>query len=416
MIGAIIGDIVGSRFEFNNHRSKDFELFDKDCSFTDDSIMSLAVCDAILKANGDYKNLSEIAIKSMQKIGRNYPDCGYGGSFLRWMFTDDPKPYNSFGNGAAMRIGGCGFAAISVHEAQRLAYEVTEISHDHPEGLKGAEAVATAVFLARSGHTMQQIRDYIESHYYKIDFTLDEIRDTYAFNETCQNTVPQAFEAFFEAKDFEDSIRNAISIGGDSDTLAAITGAIAEAYFGVPESIRKTAIGYLDKRLIGILTSFEEKYGAPVPYNSQDEKSAIQIKKAQFEKELIKNLISFIEPLEEAKNRPPYKSPLFNDITYDDLAPNLMHAFLNAYYAYSGSHSDLCQDYLKHCKEIDPDKKRMDSLDVTDFSLRDTVCYLTFCVRADRFCDGALYSHVKSGFVPLLLKKFKELTASVLSQ
>ena len=246
MIGAIIGDIAGSRFEWDNYRAKDFELFTDACFPTDDSIMTVAVGKAILDCEGDYSDLSARAIGCMQELGRPYPDCGYGGSFYDWMYSDDPQPYHSFGNGAAMRISAVGFAARSRNEVKTLSRAVTAISHDHPEGLKGAESVAMAIFLARQSKTKQQIRGYIEQNYYKIVFTLDEIRGTYEFNETCQNTVPQAFEAFFEAKDFEDAIRNAISIGGDSDTLAAITGGIAEAYFGVPFDLRKKAERYLE--------------------------------------------------------------------------------------------------------------------------------------------------------------------------
>lgn len=260
MIGAIIGDIVGSRFEFHNHRSKKFELFDKKCFATDDSIMSIAVCDAIIKAKGNYRELDKLAIKSMQIIGRHYPRCGYGASFYDWIFSKNPLPYNSYGNGAAMRVSACGFAADSVEEAKSLSNSVTKISHDHSEGIKGAESVAVAIYLARSGADLNEIRKYVEDNYYKINFKLDEIRNYYSFNETCQKTVPQAFEAFFEANDFEDAIRNAISIGGDSDTLAAITGSIAEAYFGVPTDIRNTALSYLDSNLLRIQKKFEENF------------------------------------------------------------------------------------------------------------------------------------------------------------
>ena len=246
MIGAIIGDIAGSRFEFDNYRAKDFELFTKECFPTDDSIMTVAVGKAILDCNGDYGDLSARAIGCMQELGRPYPCCGYGGSFYHWIYGDDPQPYHSFGNGAAMRVSAVGFAARNAGEVKALSRAVTAISHDHPEGLKGAESVAMAIFLARQSKTKAEIRGYIEQNYYKIGFTLDEIRGTYEFNETCQNTVPQAFEAFFEAKDFEDAIRNAVSVGGDSDTLAAIAGGIAEAYFGVPYAIRKKAESYLD--------------------------------------------------------------------------------------------------------------------------------------------------------------------------
>ena len=239
MIGAIIGDIVGSRFEWNNHRSKDFDLLPHQCFFTDDSVMSLAVCDALMRCRPDFSDLSEQAIHSMQEIGRPYPNCGYGGSFHKWMYSDNPHPYNSYGNGAAMRVSGCGYVGKSLEEVRLLSKAVTEVTHNHPEGIKGAEATAVAVYLARAGKSLVEIQDYITKNYYPIDFTLNSIRDSYRFNETCQNTVPQALEAFFESTDFEDAIRNAISIGGDSDTLAAITGAIAEAYYGVPANIRK---------------------------------------------------------------------------------------------------------------------------------------------------------------------------------
>lgn len=264
MIGAIIGDIVGSRFEWDNHRSKDFDLLTHKCFFTDDSVMSLAVCDALMKCKGNYSDLSEQAVRSMQSVGRPYPHCGYGGSFRRWMYSDDPKPYNSYGNGAAMRVSGCGYVGRTIDEVKQLSRAVTEVTHNHPEGLKGAEATAVAVFLARTGKSLIEIQDYIIKNYYPLGFTLDSIRETYRFNETCQDTVPQALEAFFESTNFEDAIRNAISIGGDSDTLAAITGSVAEAYYGVPTSIRKHALAFLDERLLKILLEFENRYPAKI--------------------------------------------------------------------------------------------------------------------------------------------------------
>ena len=257
MIGAIIGDIVGSRFEWDNHRSKDFELFTPKCFATDDSIMSLAIAEALMRAKPDFSDLSAQAVRCMQEVGRPYPDCGYGGRFSEWMYSDDPQPYHSFGNGAAMRVSACGLAAKSEEEVKALSRTVTEVTHDHPEGIKGAEATAVAVYLAKSGAPMAEIRARVEEEYYSLDFTLDAIRDTYRFNETCQQTVPQALEAFFESVDFEDAIRNAISIGGDSDTLAAITGGVAGAYYGVPEALSRVARGYLDARLRGILERFE---------------------------------------------------------------------------------------------------------------------------------------------------------------
>lgn len=259
MIGAIIGDIVGSRFEWNNIKSKDFDLFTAGCFFTDDSVMTIAVADALIRAKGNLGILSEYAVESMQLIGRPFPDCGYGGSFYHWMYSDDPKPYGSYGNGAAMRVSACGFAAKSLEEAKALSKAVTEVTHNHPEGIKGAEATAVAIYLARSGYSIEEIQQHISTKYYPMDFTLDEIRDTYEFNETCQDTVPQALKAFFESLDFEDAIRNAISIGGDSDTLAAITGGIAEAYYGVPQDIKEKALNYLDEDLLQIVNRFYSK-------------------------------------------------------------------------------------------------------------------------------------------------------------
>jgi len=257
MLGAIIGDIVGSRFEFDNHKSKDFELFAEGCSVTDDSIMTLAVAKAILSCGGDWKRLGENAVNYMQTIGRKYPGCGFGGMFERWVFDDDPKPYNSFGNGAAMRVSPCGFIAQSENEAKLLARKVTEVTHNHPEGLKGAEAAAVAVFLARNGAAKSEIKERMEKDYYTLNFNLDGIRKSYKFNETCQGTVSQAIAAFLESVSFEDAIRNAVSIGGDSDTLAAITGDIAEAYYGIPFDLKRKALVYLDHELLNIFTEWE---------------------------------------------------------------------------------------------------------------------------------------------------------------
>ena len=278
MLGAIIGDIVGSRFEWNNHRDKDFEFLTYKCFPTDDSIMSLAVAQAILVSKPDHSDLSKNAVECMQSVGRNYPNCGYGGSFHGWIFSDNPKPYNSYGNGAAMRVSAAGFAAESLEEAKELSKLVTEVSHNHPEGIKGAEATAVAIYMAKTGSSILEIRDYINENYYPMNFTLDEIRDTYQFNETCQETVPQALQAFFESTGFEDAIRNAISIGGDSDTVAAICGGVAEAYYGIPTDIRKHALTFLDQKLMQLLILFENKY-PPIMEKKRDDMS-VSIKRS----------------------------------------------------------------------------------------------------------------------------------------
>jgi ADP-ribosyl-[dinitrogen reductase] hydrolase len=275
MLGAIIGDIVGSRFEFNNHRSMDFDLFAPGCFVTDDSIMTLAVAKGIMETEkrvessvSDYRFdrgyhhlLSEMTVKYMQEIGSQYRNCGYGGMFARWIFSDHPEPYNSFGNGAAMRISPVGFVAGTESEATSLSETITSVTHDHEEGIKGAEATVIAIFLALNGFTKSEIRDRISNEYYSLDFTIDEIRPTYIFNETCQKTVPQAIECFLESDSFEDAIRIAISLGGDSDTIAAITGAMAEAYYGVPDDIRHKGLAYLDEELRSIYDQWEKFIG-----------------------------------------------------------------------------------------------------------------------------------------------------------
>ncbi len=260
MIGAIIGDIVGSIYEFRNIKTKNFSLFDEQCFFTDDSVMTFAVAKALMNCGGDYSKLTKETIICMQSFGRLYPEAGYGSYFRYWIKSSDPQPYNSFGNGSAMRVSPCAYAAETLNEVLMLAKNTAEVTHNHPEGIKGAQATAAAIFLARTGKSITEISEYINNNYYRIDFTLDEIRDTYSFNETCQNSVPQALQAFFESTDFEDAIRNAISIGGDSDTIAAITGSVAEAYYGVPMDIRNKALCFLEDDLTEILVEFYEKY------------------------------------------------------------------------------------------------------------------------------------------------------------
>ena len=265
MLGAIIGDVVGSRFEWHNLKSKEFDLLTDKCFMTDDSYMTIAVADALMNRKDDDADLSAKAIASMQRIGRRYPDCGFGGRFYGWVFSDDPRPYHSYGNGAAMRVSACGYMAETLEEAKQLALAVTRVSHDHPEGLKAAEAETVAVYMALHGASIEEIRKVITEEYYPIDFTLDEIRASYEFDVSSQGTMPPAFEAFFESTGFEDAIRNAISVGGDSDTLAAITGGIAEAYWGIPEELKEKILRYIDdEELRGIVTAFEQKIAGKV--------------------------------------------------------------------------------------------------------------------------------------------------------
>ena len=259
MLGAIIGDIAGSRYEWANIRQKQFKFFKYQCRPTDDTIMTLAVAKALTEAR-DISELSECAVRNMQEMGRKYPHAGYGGRFFDWIFSDDPQPFNSWANGAGMRVSPCAWAAGSLEEALAYADAVTTVTHNHPEGIKGARAVTAATYLAITGKSMEEIRNYIESNYYKIDFTLDEIRPKYRFDVSCQGSVPQALEAFFESTGYEDAVRNAISIGGDSDTIAAMAGAPAEAFWGIPKEITVGAYAFLDEEQKKIIENFSAKF------------------------------------------------------------------------------------------------------------------------------------------------------------
>jgi type I restriction enzyme M protein len=263
MLGAIIGDIAGSRFEWDRIKTKEFDFLTQigGCEFTDDSVMTAAIAKAILDCNGDYSNLGNKAVYYMQNLGKQYPNAGYGGKFSCWITSSNPQPYNSYGNGSAMRVSPCAYAANTLDEAIDLSKAVTEVTHNHPEGIKGAEATTVAIFLALHGKSILEIRDYIDKHYYPMNFTLDSIRDSYTFNESCQETVPQAIMAFLESTSYEDAVRNAVSLGGDSDTLAAITGSIAEAYYGIPVEIRKLGFTFLDAEIASTVNRFEAKFG-----------------------------------------------------------------------------------------------------------------------------------------------------------
>lgn len=259
MLGIFIGDCAGSRFEWKNIKSKDFKLFDKECYLTDDSVMTLAISEAILHAEGNFEKLAPLAVEYMQKLGRRYP-VGYGTYFREWLASDNPRPYGSFGNGSAMRVSPCSYAGKNLDDALKMAVAVTEVTHNHPEGIKGALATTTAIFLALHGKSSSEISETISEKYYPMNFTLDEIRANYKFDATCQGSVPQALKAFFESTGFEDAIRNAISIGGDSDTIAAITGSVAGAYYGVPAELQQKILTYFDEYQRDILNRFQEKY------------------------------------------------------------------------------------------------------------------------------------------------------------
>lgn len=259
MLGAVIGDIAGSRFEFDNYRHTDFDIFSPDSDFTDDTICTVAIADWVLQGCND--NLASI----LQGWCRAYP-CpkgAYGGRFSQWIEWKDPEPYNSWGNGSAMRVSAVGWAFATLEETLHFAEQSAIVTHNHPEGIKGAQAVAAAIFWARTGIGKAQIKENITRQFgYYLSQSCDQIRPHYHFNESCQETVPQAITAFLESDDFEHAIRLAVSLGGDSDTLAAITGSIAEAYYGIPTAMREHALAILPRRIVETLLTFESQYQA----------------------------------------------------------------------------------------------------------------------------------------------------------
>lgn len=247
MLGAIIGDIAGSRFEFNNAKNSDFKLFTNECSFTDDTICTIAVADAVLSGRSYRDSVHEWCRKYPRPMG------GYGCSFASWVYSDNPQPYNSFGNGAAMRVSPIGLYYDGRQSVLDEARKSAEITHSHSEGIKGAQVTAMCVWMVRKGHTKADVKDYVKKEYGSIPVF---VPFSNSFNETCMNAVPVAVSCFLASTDFEDAIRRAILVGGDSDTIAAITGGIAEAMYGVPDSMRRSAMLYLPDEMKNVITRF----------------------------------------------------------------------------------------------------------------------------------------------------------------
>lgn len=262
MIGAILGDIIGSPYEFDRgDKTKDFPLFSKGSMFTDDTVMTAAIADALLNVGRDAsdEHIKQGIIASMREYGARYPHAGYGARFASWLAEKRPQPYNSFGNGSAMRISPAAWLYHDITSVRRIARLSAEVSHNHPEGIKGAEATASAIFLGRTGHSKAEIRRYIEEQFgYVLNRTCDEIRPQYGHVESCMETVPEAVTAFMEGDSFEDVIRTAVSLGGDCDTLAAIAGSIAEGFYGVPEDLKRECRNRLPEDLLAVLVRFEK--------------------------------------------------------------------------------------------------------------------------------------------------------------
>ena len=263
MYGAILGDIIGSPYEFDRgSKTKNFPLFSKHSTYTDDTVMTIAVAAALLKLPMDAEDeaVRWELVRRLQAYGQRFPYAGYGGMFRRWLRAKDPQPYGSYGNGSAMRVSSVGWLYNDLATVRRMARLSAEVTHNHPEGIKGAEAVASAIFLARTGSTKEEIKAYIEENFhYNLSRTCDEIRPGYRHVETCQETVPEAITAFLEGEDFEDVIRTAVSLGGDCDTLTCIAGSVAEAFYGVPENLKVECRKRLPEELKEVLRRFDEK-------------------------------------------------------------------------------------------------------------------------------------------------------------
>jgi len=412
MLGAIIGDIVGSRFEFNNHRNKEFEFFASDCFVTDDSIMTLAIAKAIMETDrcitGEERRdiysdarlslLEDMSIKYMRELGHKYPDSGYGSKFFKWLVSSDPAPYNSFGNGAAMRVGPAGFAAKTEAQAIQLAEIVTGVTHDHEEGIKGATAVACAVFMARRGALKCEIENAM-SRYYDLGFRIDDIRSSYKFNETCQETVPQSIVAFLESESFEDAIRIAISLGGDSDTLAAITGSIAEAYYGIPKDMKEKALVYLSDELRAIYDEWTLFDSGIEEKNKVLTKYIGKISAAE----------SFGDWIIDWESDGTPENPV--QIPFVDYS-RLVISFVKEFYAFSYGHPDYdLSDYstILNDRNIAWDSREMSEADVTDFDEKSVLALIMAAIRVDRFSEGALLSFIENGSIEKWLKRLKDI-------
>ena len=260
MYGAILGDIVGSPFEFDmGDKTKDFPLFSRRSTFTDDSVMTIAVAEALMdNAGKSGEEIKAALATSMRKWGRRYPYAGYGSRFIRWLFDDDMGPYNSYGNGSAMRVAAAGWLYDTMEETRRIARLTAEVTHDHPEGIKGAESVASAIFLARNASTKGEIKEYMIREFgYDLSRTCDEIRPGYHHVESCQESVPEAITAFLEGRDLEDAVRTAVSLGGDTDTIGCIAGSMAEALFGVPAELMEECRARLPEDMLEVLRRFD---------------------------------------------------------------------------------------------------------------------------------------------------------------
>lgn len=400
MLGAIIGDVVGSRFEFNNIKTKDFKLFDKKCKVTDDSVMSVAVAEMCL--NGFVPYNTPRIIQNFKKWGQRYPYAGYGNRFFHWVLSNEPEPYNSCGNGSAMRISAIGFYANSPEEVEEYSKAVTEVTHNHPEGIKGAYVTAMCIYLARKGASKKEIKAFVEK-YYDINFDYEHLRKTYKHDaEICQNTVPQAIFCFLISNGFEDCLRTTISIGGDCDTTAAISCAIAEAYYGIPNKIAEAVMEFIPEDMKEVICRFDR-----------------EIQSASITR--YGKLLKFIKPLEECPDRlakwhtpEPRKDkdgttilsfgyPIYESEVVD---------FLDA------MRSFMVYDYVEVIESYGIKYDNIDilQLDLGQYDDKLVLAMLTAIIRSDRIHDGLIISMIENGAILKLLMRLKDFDETLLKE
>ena len=399
MLGAIIGDIVGSRFEFANHKSILFELFHRDCNYTDDTICAVAVADWLNGNQGNFRRFSDLLQHWCREFP--YPMGGYGLKFGNWINEPNPQPYGSFGNGSAMRIAPVGWAFDTLEETCLAARQISEVSHNHPEGIKGAQAVAVAIFLSRTGHSKQEIRQEITQMFgYDLNKTCREIRPVYQYNETCQGTVPEAIVAFMDGTDFENSIRLAVSLGGDTDTLTCITGAIAEAYYGIPYAIEHKAMKYLPDNIKTVVTRFRDQYARQI----DDARYAAQIRITP--ESVWNDFFSLIPILEQTDPKDLLKWSKSEHLEDGSITfPYPVHCdavdqWIRVFYQ---SGLEIPYDWGRWLNEKGL-SNNWSEVDYSALTAPEIIKVFTALGRAERFCDGAIGSFFVEGNMIKCLK------------
>ena len=400
MLGAIIGDVVGSRFEFNNIKTKKFDLFDKRCQITDDSVMSVAVADMCL--NGYVPGNNRMIVQTFKKWGQRYPDAGYGDRFFNWVLSDESEPYNSCGNGSAMRISAVGFYANSADEVKKYSKAVTRVTHNHPEGIKGAYVTAMCIYLARKGASKNEIKVFVEK-YYNIDFDYEHLRRTYKHEaEICQNTVPQAIFCFLISNGFEDCLRTTISIGGDCDTTAAISCAIAEAYYGIPNQITEAVMEFIPEDMKEIICHFDRKiqsfgvtkYGRLLKFIKPLEESPDELAKWH-DAEMRKD--------KDGRNLLSFGYPIYESDTVDFL--DAMRSFMVHNYV------EVIESYGIKYENID-----IHQLDLAKYDDKLVLAMITAIIRSDRIHDGLIISMIENGSFLKLLMRLKDFDEPLLKE